>query len=190
MTEEKWLPVVGYEEYFLVSETGRIFSKRTNKELKLNKTKRGGYLSFTTRFGGRKSKTKLFKVHILVCEAFNGPRPNEEQIYALHWDDNKLNNHYSNLRWGSIRENTEDAIRNNKLKNTKRKIYRGEENKLSKLKDDMVKEILNNFSSLELSSRWQKICHYAVKFGVSKYTIRAIVNGKKWKHLTNGLRLS
>lgn len=99
--EEIWKDVVGYGSYFKVSESGRVYSKRTNKELKLTINKKG-YKQFCTRFDGRKGKSKVFKVHMIVCEAFNGQRPNAEQIYALHWDDNKLNNHYTNLRWGYI----------------------------------------------------------------------------------------
>ena len=160
--EEIWKDVVGYEDYFRVSESGKIFSKRTKKELNLTIGKTG-YKQFSTRFGGRKGKAKLFKVHILVCEAFNGPRPNAEQKYALHWDDDKLNNHYTNLRWGSLSENSHDAIRNGVL-DLKRLIAKGEENPSSKLNNLAVLDIVNNFNNLEIKKREDKIKHYMGKY--------------------------
>lgn len=188
MTKEEWRPVVGYEDYFLVSESGKVFSKRTNKEIKIWINK-NGYAQFATKLEGRKGKTKVFKIHMIVCEAFNGPRPNEFQIYALHWDDNKLNNHYSNLRWGTLKENSEDFSRNRGFDRVKRKVYYGEDNSSSKLTNEIVKEIIENFPLLEMKSRWQKILFYEDKFKVSRFTIRRIVDGKSWKHLTNGIRL-
>lgn len=51
------------------------------------------------------------RVHRLVLEAFVGPPPFPGAL-GLHFDDNKLNNHVSNLRWGTYRDNWEDAQRN------------------------------------------------------------------------------
>lgn len=74
MQEEIWKDVVGYEDYFKVSESGKIYSKRSGRELStiIGKT---GYRCFSTRLEGRKGKSLVLKVHILVCEAFHGPRP-------------------------------------------------------------------------------------------------------------------
>lgn len=187
MQKEIWKDVVGYEEYFKVSEFGRIYSKRTNKELKLTVGKTG-YKQFSTRFGGRKGKAKLFKVHILVCEAFNGQRPNQQQIYALHWDDNKLNNHYTNLRWGSKSENVRDLIRNGKF-TAHLNHKKGQDNPDSKLTNEDVLDIITNFTELELPSRGKRILFYAEKFSVSYSCIRGIVDGLRWKHLTGAKRL-
>lgn len=189
MQEEIWKDVVGYEEYFRVSESGRIFSKRTNKILKLTRSKDKGYLQFSTRFGGRKGKAKMFKVHVLVCEAFNGPRPNEIQKYALHWDDDKENNHYTNLRWGSLSENSKDCVRNG-ISRAPENALRGEANPLSKLLEKNIFEIIGNFSELTLDSRRKRILYYANKFDVSYSTIRKIVDGKSWTDLTKGVRLT
>ena len=69
METEEWRDVIGYENYFRVSNLGRIFSKRTNKIIKLVVSKQG-YYTFSTRFNGRKSKPHCFRVHRLVAEAF------------------------------------------------------------------------------------------------------------------------
>ena len=48
-------------------------------------------------------KDKTYKVHQLVCEAFNGPR--EKGQICLHLDENYTNNRPENLKWGTQKEN-------------------------------------------------------------------------------------
>jgi hypothetical protein len=53
---------------------------------------------------------KKYLIHALVCEHFNGPSPGPGAI-ANHLDEDKANNHYTNLKWVSgIRENTEYSM--------------------------------------------------------------------------------
>lgn len=52
--------------------------------------------------GGRRQFTR--KVHQLVCEAFHGPKPFPNAV-VIHKDENGLNNHESNLKWGTQKEN-------------------------------------------------------------------------------------
>jgi len=49
-------------------------------------------------------RNKTYKVHRLICEAFNGPPP-EGAEYCLHIDENAANNRPSNLKWGTQKEN-------------------------------------------------------------------------------------
>lgn len=49
-------------------------------------------------------KGKTYKVHRLVCEAFNGP-PTEEANVCQHKDENAANNAPDNLVWGTQKEN-------------------------------------------------------------------------------------
>ena len=54
---------------------------------------------YVTRFRGR-----TYKVHVLVCEAFNGPKP-DGKPYCLHRDEDGWNNVPGNLYWGTQKEN-------------------------------------------------------------------------------------
>lgn len=47
---------------------------------------------------------KTFKVHRLVCEAFNGAAP-DDKPYCLHLDENSANNRADNVYWGDQKEN-------------------------------------------------------------------------------------
>lgn len=47
---------------------------------------------------------KTYKVHQLICEAFNGAAPFEGAV-VMHLDENAANNRPSNLGWGTQKEN-------------------------------------------------------------------------------------
>jgi len=48
-------------------------------------------------------RNKTYKVHRLVCEAFNGPAP--EGAVCMHLDEDYTNNRPENLKWGTQKEN-------------------------------------------------------------------------------------
>jgi len=109
--EEEWKPVVGHEDYFLISSYGRVKSVnrvidgRWGSQLrrgKIIKTKQEstGYLSSAICVNG---KINTYKVHRLVGIAFvNNPL---EKPQIDHIDGNKANNLHSNVRWTTSSEN-------------------------------------------------------------------------------------
>lgn len=66
---------------------------------------------------GADGKQRLRSVHSLVMAAWRGPRPPGSVI--RHLDDDYRNNNLRNLRYGTHRENTMDAVRNGKHPETK-----------------------------------------------------------------------
>ena len=90
---EVWLPVVGYEEYYLVNQFGDILSLRTNKLRKPVLNKSNGYL-YVILCGKRKITAPI---HRIVASAF---LKNEHNFNVVnHKDENKLNNFVDNLEW-------------------------------------------------------------------------------------------
>ena len=59
---EEWKPVVGFEDYFLISNMGNVFGLRSSKIIK-TQVHKNGRENFSTRIGGRKGKVYCFKVH-------------------------------------------------------------------------------------------------------------------------------
>ena len=124
-TQERWLPIDGYEGYYEVSDHGRVRSlDRTVQHSRYGALNRkGALLSTSPNSTGhytvslhRDGKASSRKVHRLVLEAFVGPCP--DGMEACHWDDDKSNNSVSNLRWGTPSENVVDAVRNGVHRNS------------------------------------------------------------------------
>lgn len=70
---------------------------------------KNGYFSLLLYANKRAFKKAI---HRLVCEAFCGPP--QPGLFACHYDDNKDNNHASNLRWDTPKGNCHDRKRNGK----------------------------------------------------------------------------
>ena len=109
---ENWKDVVGYEGYFMVSESGKVKSL-DRKQLRSDGTvypvigkelksfvSNAGYKRIALRKGGKQIK---YSIHRLVAEAFIAKEVGRD--FVNHLDGNKLNNHYSNLEWVSMIEN-------------------------------------------------------------------------------------
>lgn len=101
---EQWLPVVGYENLYEVSDYGRVRNARTGKHV--GSVDKFGYMKVTLRKPGSKQD---YRIHRLVLEAFHGKAQVDRQL-GLHRDGNKLNNRADNLYWGTQQENMRDAI--------------------------------------------------------------------------------
>lgn len=68
----------------------------------------GGHLQVELH---RDGETVYRYVHVLVLEAFVGPRPSSDHK-GLHRDDDPWHNHVSNLYWGTMSDNALDRVRN------------------------------------------------------------------------------
>lgn len=104
---EVFKDVVGFEDYFQISSLGNVFSKRSNKLLKVHIPKGRGYTSFATKIGGRQGTNQCFRIHRLVAEAFIENPLNKREVN--HIDGNKHNNIVSNLEWVTPEENMAHA---------------------------------------------------------------------------------
>ena len=161
--------VVGFEEYFSVTEKGEVFSKRSNKFLKQVELK-SGYLSLATKING---VNKTFRVHREIAKAFlNNP---ENKPHVNHKDGNKLNNEVDNLEWCTQSENMKHAVDTGLLINGK-----GEDCHVSKLTDKDVTYIRQNYAprNKRFGSR-----ALANRFNVAHSTISDIINYKTWTHI-------
>ena len=111
---ELWLPVVGYEGLYEVSNLGRVRSlphpTKTRREgvfrtspgkLLLLKLSRDGY--FELSLSNRSKGIRTYSVASLVAAAWIGPKPPGLQID--HIDGNKQNNCNWNLRYLTAKEN-------------------------------------------------------------------------------------
>lgn len=131
---EKWKDIIGFEQYYEISNLGRIKSKDrfTNHNyggLKLQKgklrnpTKAGKYLKIDLYPGN-----KQFTIHRLVAQHFID-NPNGYDI-VMHIDNNPHNNSVDNLKWGTYSMNAQQCVKDNR--------HRGYENGSGKRRTELV----------------------------------------------------
>lgn len=119
---EQWRPVAGYEGFYEVSDLGRVRSlprvitRKNDSPLpvpgRIMSPSPNGRAKHRALLLSRQGKVKTAKVHILVLEAFVGPRP-EGQV-ARHLNDDPDDNRLANLAWGTQEENMGPDVRRNK----------------------------------------------------------------------------
>lgn len=110
---------------YLIYNDGRLFSKKMNRFLK-GKIDNTGYHIYALAINDKLSvsKRKLSKIvyaHRLVAQYFI-PNPNNLP-YVHHIDENKLNNHVSNLQWVTAKENYEKHLKKNGYKKRDKPKY-------------------------------------------------------------------
>lgn len=111
---EDWKAVIGYEGRYEVSDQGRVrslpnYCHSTALVLAPAFAKTGGYP--VVNLTGSQGKQRVHKVHILVLEAFVGPRP-YPKANGRHLNDLVADCRLTNLEWGSSSDNKYDAVRN------------------------------------------------------------------------------
>ena len=96
--------VIGFEGIYKIDEYGNVFYK--NGRMLRPYISNKGYKTIDLSKNGNRYK---YTIHRLVAINFI-PNPNNYPI-VLHLDNNKLNTHYTNLKWGTYSENNAQAIR-------------------------------------------------------------------------------
>ena len=111
--KESYLPIEGFPDYLITSH-GRVFSLKHGKMRELKqRIDRDGYMQVGLRKNGKfYSKT----VHRLVAQAFIPKPDNKPEVN--HIDEDKTNNHVSNLEWMSHKENLNHGSRNERASKT------------------------------------------------------------------------
>ena len=174
MTE--WRKIPGLSRYS-VSEDGLI-----RRDVAIYRTPPGivkasindrGYWRVTLRCddGTQVSRTS----HSFVALAFLGPRPPGKMV--CHNGGDKLNIHYSNLRYGTAKSNNADTQAHGK-------VPFGTLHPGAKLSEKDIPEIRRLLAAHSLTQ-----AEIGKLFGVSQRAIWQVAAGKKWKHVTLGVEM-
>lgn len=107
--EEIWEPVAvyGYQDLYEASNLGHIRREGTNRNLKPSSNKRAGdRLHVCLSSNGH---VRTFYVHVLVAEAFYGPKPTGLEIN--HIDLDYQNNILENLEYVTHSDNQKHSVK-------------------------------------------------------------------------------
>lgn len=194
--KEVW-KVVSEASDYAVSDLGRVKRIRPNAFGKgmgglLQPLDNRGYKRVCLRVDGR----KIYRgIHVLVCRAFNGAKP-EPELQCAHRDGDKGNNTPGNLYWATAKQNSADRDRHGgtmrgdrhwtrRLPEKVRRGYRpagdwakGERMAAAKLTEAQVIEI---YSTPKTHGSGKAL---ASKFGISMGLVGHIRNGRAWTYLT------
>jgi hypothetical protein len=187
LQNEIWLPIVGYEPRYFISNLGRIKSipdeQCRRKKTHLLKTfiNKGGYerVGLTDQYG----KQTKFYIHRLVAAAFIGECP--EGFEVNHKHPPKHNNRLDNLEYLSKPENFRHAKetglypsgKNHHYTRRPETIRKSENHPLAKFTNDEVLKIRERLQNGESG------LSIAKEKGVSKQVIYAIKNRKTWTEI-------
>ena len=127
---EQWLPVNGYEGLYQVSSFGRIKSARNGRVMSPVLDTYG----YETLKLYRAGKATRYKVHRLVCRAFNGDGPPDYDV--AHLDGSRTNNTPSNLKWLSRKDNLAHKVEHG----TAQRGERGAAAKLTAAQVEMIRQ--------------------------------------------------
>lgn len=169
--EEQWKPVIGYEDFYLVSNLGRVKSLYRNIIMNPTLHVKTGYYQVGLRKPN--SKRKTVSVHRIVAEVFC--KKGQGKNVVNHLNGKKTDNRAINLEWTTKSENEKHAV-----KLGLRSDCVGERNFSNKLKEDQVRKIIKN-----PNNKTQK--ELAKEFGVTQSCISNIFTGKAWSHVTDGV---
>lgn len=112
---------------------------------------------------------KTARVHVLVLEAFVGPRPTGQE--ARHLDGDHRNNRVENLVWGTSSQNKEDNRRLGRLRGGNQ---RGEDVGTARLTELDVLAIRASPETQEALAR---------RYGVNQTNISRIKRRVSWRHI-------
>lgn len=108
-------------------------------------------------------------IHRLVALAFYGPKP-EGAVLVRHLNGNKCDNHWTNLAYGTVRDNADDMVRLDEQ-------FRGTRNKHAKLNEARVEEIRQHLR------QGRTLASLGRQYGVDPVTIAAVRDGRTWWHV-------
>jgi uncharacterized protein YerC len=170
--EEEWRTIAGYEGRYEVSSIGRVRSLqsrsgRRKTPLMMRFKLTNGYQNVSLRCG--RGVSRGFFVHVLVLEAFVGPRPGGLEV--RHFPDPcRTNNALTNLSWATRKQNAADKI----VHGT---VARGERCGAAKLSNAQAKR------AQDLLAQGETCAAVGRELGVSRSAISLMKRGLHWRLL-------
>lgn len=198
---EDWRAVVGYEGIYSVSSLGRVRRERSSRGTCAGRILCGSQQSEGYwRVGlSRHRDQKVRLVHVLVAEAFLGPRPIGCEVN--HINGVKTDNRAENLEWVTRKENIAHSVRTglaafgdrNGSRRHPERLRRGDANPM-RARPDLVPRGEKRGGAKLTPVRVRMIrmmrddegatyAEIARRFGISPVTAFRVAKRLKWRHV-------
>lgn len=166
MFREIWkpVPVLGFEEFYEISNFGRVFSVRSGRNLS-TRALRNGYPAVNLSVNNQHANCY---VHLLVLRSFRGECPEGQE--ALHGPGGSLDAALANLAWGTHKQNTGPD------KQRDHTTARGEQQGAAKLTWALACEIRDRLAAGERGVTLAEELH------VSQATISMVRHRRHWAY--------
>lgn len=175
---EIWKDILGFENYYQISNFGNVRSKdrlvkskNNSFAKKIGKIKKAAITNgYKTVLLSKENTEKGIGIHRLVALHFIPNPLNKKEVN--HIDDNKLNNDLSNLEWATSSENSKHSYDNGlQISRKGSKHHFAKINELDVL--NMFILFKNGISKKDISKQFSHISYSSVC---------RILKGKTWKH--------
>jgi hypothetical protein len=174
---------------YAISNYGRLvsFVEKIEDGRIIQGNKQDGYRIWRYRIflGNKKIMYRHRFFYKLVAEHFI-PKTSTEQVYVLHLDRNRANDHVSNLQWATKEEMLEHSrkspyvIESKKKQVQRLKKYREEKLDGNKLTMTQVMFLKKRLLNPERKTRLKIL---AKQYGVTTMTLYRIKTGENWGHI-------
>ncbi len=191
--KEEWVDIIGWEDYYEISNLGRIKSKKRVVDSKCGKLRvvkstilslfvnSCGYTGVLLSKKGKQRKTTT--LHRLLALHFI---PNPLSLAEVnHKDTNKKNNRLSNLEWVTKAENIRHAKANGLYKNNWRNSVASiEKQKIKIVQYSLSWDKIKEWESIRAAARELKCSHSQIQFCLKGKKGISQVHGYRFKYST------
>ena len=181
-SDETWkeLEIIpeGVRLRYAISNYGRVMSFKDTMEN--GNILRGGLIGGYPILKVRpKGKDKTYYIHRLIGDYFV-KKSSEEEIYVLHMDFDKTNNHVSNLKWATKRQMELHQQNSPYVKKARALRLLKKPQKGHKLTSTQVMHLKKKIFDPNRKTRLKIL---AKQFGISEMQLYRIKSGENWSHV-------
>ena len=168
-----WKPIQLHGINFLVSDDGRVWSVSQNKLCGTKATKERYAFIKVHSEGGTQHK---YRIHRLVLTLFDR-KPKKDEV-GRHLNDDRRNNHISNLAWGTVQDNSDDQFLNGVAP-------RGSKIATSVLTESLARKLILSYKSGPLETHAVQF-KAKYKLDILEVQLVRVLMGKYWAHVVPG----